>query len=127
MWSSYSRRGIASLLLLGALGTGCGFEGRNNDPFVREGPEVSMKDVVSGTTVHLHLVVTDEDGDEITYKWAQSPSEPAGWFTNLAISEPDWVAPEVTEPTSFLLQVNIRDGEGSWLVSWTTIQVRPRQ
>lgn len=127
MWSSCSRWGIASLLLLGALGTGCGFGGMNNDPFVSEGPEVSMKDVMSGTEVHMHLVVTDEDGDEITYKWGQSPPEPAGWYSNIAVPEPDWVAPDVTEPTNFQLQVNIRDDEGSWLVSWTTILVHPRQ
>jgi hypothetical protein len=127
MWSSFSCRRVASLLLLGTLGTGCGFGAMNNDPLVKEGPEVSMKDVVSGTEVHVHMLVTDEDGDKITYKWGQSPPEPAGWYSNIAVPEPDWVAPDVAEPTSFQLQVNIRDSEGSWLVSWTTIQVHPRQ
>jgi hypothetical protein len=127
MWSSYSRWGVASLLLLGALGTGCGLGGRNNSPIVMEGPEVSMKDVASGTEVQMHLVVTDEDGDRLIYRWIQTPSEPAGSFSDTAVREPNWVAPEVTQPTSFLLKVSIQDGEGSSLLSWTTIQVHPRQ
>ncbi len=127
MGSSCSRWGIASLLLLGSLGTGCGLGGMNNSPIVEEGPEVSMKDVESGTEVHMHLVVTDEDGDKLIYRWIQTPLEPAGSFSDTSVREPDWIAPEVTQPTSFLLKVSIQDGEGSSLLSWTTIQVHPRQ
>ncbi len=127
MWSSCSRWGVASLLLLGALGTGCGLGWENNSPIVMEGPEVSMKSVTSGTEVHMHLVVTDEDGDQLKYRWIQTPEEPAGEFSDTAVREPNWIAPEVTAPTSFLLKVSILDGEGSALVSWTTIQVLPRQ
>jgi hypothetical protein len=101
--------------------------GDNNSPIVREGPEVSMKSVASGTEVHMHLVVTDEDGDLLKYRWIQAPEQPAGEFSDTAVREPNWIAPEVTAPTSFLLKVNIQDGAGSSLVSWTTIQVLPRQ
>ncbi|HYH97541.1 hypothetical protein [Hyalangium sp.] len=123
---SCSRWGVASLLLVGALGVGCGLGGPNNSPVVTEGPEVSLKNVASGTEVQMHLVVTDEDGDPLIYKWVQSPPEPAGTYSDTSVKEPSWIAPEVTEAKSFLLQVNIRDGEGSSLVSWTSIQVHPR-
>ncbi|MBN1203424.1 MAG: hypothetical protein JXB05_00685 [Myxococcaceae bacterium] len=104
---------------------GCG--GFNESPIVTEGPAVSLKDVESGTEVQMHLVVKDKDGDKITYKWIQTPEEPAGTFSSTAVAEPSWTAPEVTQATSFLLKVNILDGEGGALLSWTTIQVRPRQ
>jgi hypothetical protein len=99
----------------------------NNTPIVTEGPEVSMKDVASGTEVQMHLVVEDEDGDRLIYRWIQTPPEPAGSFSDTAVREPNWIAPEVTGPTSFLLKVSIQDGEGSSLLSWTTIQVHPRR
>jgi len=127
MSSFCSHWGVASLLLLGVLGTGCGLGAANNSPVVTEGPEVSLKDVVSGTEVQMHLVVKDEDGDELIYRWIQAPSEPAGLYSDTSVEEPSWVAPEVTEVKSFLLKVSIQDGEGSSLVSWTTIQVHPRQ
>lgn len=126
MKSFFSHRGGASLLLLGVLGTGCGFGPPNHNPIVSAGPAPSSKDVVSGTEVQMHLVVTDEDGDELRYRWIQSPSEPAGTYSNPEEGEPTWVAPEVTKVTSFLLKVNIRDGEGSSLSGSTTVQVHPR-
>jgi hypothetical protein len=125
MVSSCSRWSVASLLLLGTLVGGCGHF--NQSPIVTEGPEVSLKDVESGTQVQMHLVVKDSDGDVLTYKWIQTPEEPAGTFSDTGAAEPSWTAPEVTRPTSFLLKVNILDGEGGALLSWTTIQVRPRQ
>ena len=81
-----------------------------------------MKDVVSGTEVQTHLVVTDEDGDQLIYRWIQTPSQPEGSFSDTAGREPNWIAPEVTQPTSFLLKVSIQDGEGSSLVSWTGLE-----
>jgi hypothetical protein len=126
MASFCSRWGVPSLLLLGVLGSGCGFGAANNSPIVTEGPEASLKDVVSGTEVQMHLVVKDEDGDDLVYRWVQAPSEPAGTYSDTEVGEPTWIAPEVSEVKSFLLKVNIRDGEGSSLVSWTTVQVHPR-
>lgn len=126
MPSFCARWGIASLLL-GMLGTGCGFGPANNDPIVFEGPEASLKDVVSGTEVQMHLVVRDADGDPLAYRWVQSPSDPAGTYSDPLVGEPTWTAPEVTEVRSFLLKVNIRDGEGSSLIAQTTVQVHPRQ
>jgi hypothetical protein len=127
MSSFCSRWGVASLLLLGALGTGCGLGAGNKSPVVMAGPELSLKDVVSGTEVQVHLVVEDEDGDELIYRWLQAPSEPAGTYSDTTVKEPSWVAPEVSEVKSFLLKVSIQDGEGSSLLSWTTVQVHPRQ
>jgi hypothetical protein len=126
MSSFCSHWGVASLLL-GVLGTGCGFGPANNSPIVTEGPEVSLKDVVSGTEVQMHMVVQDEDGDDLTYRWVQSPSEPAGMYSDTSVEEPSWIAPEVTQVKSFLLKVSILDGEGSSLLATTTVQVHPRQ
>jgi hypothetical protein len=126
MLGSCSRWVVLSLWALG-LGTGCLFGGPNNIPVVTEGPLLSEKDVVSGTQVAVHLVVTDEDDDKLLYKWVQEPAEPAGVFSDTGVREPSWTAPEVTVATSFLLKVNIQDGEGGALLSWTTIQVRPRR
>ena len=127
MSSFCSRWGVASLLLLGVLGTGCGLGPANNSPIVREGPEPSLKDVVAGTEVQMHLVVTDEDGDELIYRWIQTPMVPEGIYSDPTVKEPSWIAPEVSAVKSFLLKVSIQDGEGSSLVTWTTIQVHPRQ
>jgi hypothetical protein len=102
--------------------------GLNHSPVVTEGPSLSENDVESGTEVVVHLVVTDEDeDDEMLYKWVQNPPEPAGTFSDPSVREPSWTAPEVTEPRSFLLRVNIQDGSGGALVSSVTVQVRPRQ
>jgi hypothetical protein len=114
-------------LLLGMLGTGCGLGGLNNTPVVTEGPELSLKDVTPGTEVQTHLVVTDEDGDTLHYQWLQTPEEPAGTFSDTFAQEPSWVAPEVTQSTTFTLKVRIRDGGRGLLVGLTTIQVHPRQ
>ena len=95
MSSFCSHWGVASLAL-GVLGAGCGFGPANNSPIVTEGPEVSLKDVVSGTEVQMHLVVEDEDGDDLAYRWIQAPSEPAGRYSDPSVEEPTWIAPEVT-------------------------------
>jgi hypothetical protein len=126
MLTSCSRWVVLSLWALG-LGTGCLIGGVNNSPVVTEGPSLSQKDVLSGTEVAVHLVVTDEDEDEITYRWVQMPEEPAGTFSDTRAREPTWTAPEVTAVTSFLLKVNILDGNGGALLSSTTVQVRPRR
>ncbi len=122
MVSFCSRWAVMSLLLLG---TGCG--GLNKSPVVTEGPEVSSNDVVAGTEVRMHLVVTDQDGDPLSYKWLQEPGDPAGSFSDISVQEPSWVAPDVTSPQSFLLKVIIMDPERATLLGTTTVQVRPRQ
>ena len=125
MVSFGSRCRVVSLLLLGALGTGCG--GFNKSPVVQEGPVVSQKDVASGTEVQMHLVVTDADGDPLSFKWLQTPEEPGGEFSDLTVPEPSWVAPEVTAPKQFTLEVIIMDPDRATLLSFTSIQVHPRR
>ena len=121
MVSFYSRFCVVSLLLLG---TGCG-TGFNKSPVVKEGPTVSSGEVVSGTEVRMHLVVTEPDGDPLTYKWVQSPVKPAGAFSDETISEPSWVAPTVPTDQIFTLQVVIMDPERVTLLGLTSIIVHP--
>jgi hypothetical protein len=123
MVSSCSRWAVMSLWL-GVLGVGC--TGFNKSPVVREGPTVSSSEVVSGAEVRTHLVVTDEEGDALTYQWLQAPEEPSGAFSDTSAPEPSWTAPVVTATQSFQLKVIIMDAAGGTLVSWTSIQVKPR-
>jgi hypothetical protein len=126
MMSLGSRCRVVSLLLLGALGAGCG-TGFNKSPVVQEGPVASEKDVASGTEVQMHLVVTDADGDPLSFKWLQTPEEPGGSFSDITVAEPSWVAPEVTAPQRFTLEVIIMDPDRATLLSFTSIQVHPRK
>jgi hypothetical protein len=125
MLSSGLRWGVKSLGL-GLLVAGCGLGDIGTTPVVTLGPRVSPSEVVSGTEVQIMLQVTDKDGDTPLYRWSQMPTEPAGSFSDKHIREPIWTAPEVPEPTSFRLEVNIRDDHGNALQSWTSILVRPR-
>ncbi|WP_224249210.1 hypothetical protein [Hyalangium gracile] len=125
MKSSSSRWAVVALLVVAALGTGCG-TGFNNSPLVTEGPMVSSRDVASGDEVQMHLVVTDKDGDPLVYNWLQEPLAPAGSFSDVTVREPSWVAPEVSSPRTFVLKVTIKDPENATLISWTSILVHPR-
>jgi len=116
------RWGVVSLLLLGA---GCG-TGFNRSPEVQAGPAVSSSEVVSGDEVQMHLVVTDADGDPLTYKWLQDPPAPAGAFSDISVQEPRWVAPTVDAPQHFQLKVVIMDPERVTLVGMTSILVSPK-
>ena len=121
MKSFCSRWAVMSLLLLG---TGCGVS-FNKLPLVTEGPAVSENDIVSGTEVRMHLVVSDEDGDPLSYKWIQSPEAPAGAFSDISVKEPSWVAPPVTSVQTFVLQVVIMDPEHATVVGLTSVLVHP--
>jgi len=122
MMSFCSRWAVMSLLVLGA---GCGTS-FNKSPVVQEGPIVSSNEVVSGTEVRMHLVVTDEDGDPLSYKWLQEPADPAGAFSDITVQEPSWVAPQVTSSQSFLLKVVIMDPERATLLGLTSVLVHPQ-
>lgn len=121
MKSFCSRWAVMSVLLLG---TGCGVS-FNKLPVVTEGPVVSAHEVVSGTEVRMHLVVTDEDGDPLSYEWHQAPVDPAGAFSDTSVKEPSWVAPLVTSDQSFVLQVAITDPERAPVLGMTSILVHP--
>lgn len=122
MESFCSRWAVVSLLLLG---TGCGV-GFNKSPVVKEGPAVSEEEVVSGTEVRMHLVVTDEDGDPLSYQWVQEPANPAGAFSDISVKEPSWVAPPVSSDQNFVLKVVIMDPEHATLLGLTSILVHPQ-
>jgi uncharacterized protein (DUF58 family) len=126
MLSSGSRRGVAALLLLGALGTGCGVS-FNQPPKVTEGPVASEQNVESGAEVQMHLVVSDKEGEKLRFNWVQTPSAPAGEFSDASVQEPSWIAPEVTQLQTFQLSVVIKDAEQNTLQGFTSITVYPRR
>ncbi|WP_342378222.1 hypothetical protein NVS55_02605 [Myxococcus stipitatus] len=100
------------------LASACGGE-PNHPPRVTNGPTPSPKTVAPGGVVEIVFEVKDQDGDPIVYNWVQVPAEPAGHFSDPHTRAPTWTAPEVAEPTRFMLQVNAMDDEGGGLLGTT--------
>jgi hypothetical protein len=107
MARSYS--GIFTALALAGLGLACA---ANNPPEVTEGPRPEPRVVAPGGEVQFVLKVTDLDGDDMKYTWTQTPSEPAGRFSDVHASNPTWTAPNVSETTQFTIQVTVNDSGG---------------
>lgn len=125
MSRSSSRAVLSGLLLWATLGVGCSGE-RNLGPEGVRGPDAKVSEANPGQAVELLAEVVDPEGDPLTYKWTQSPVEPAGTFSDPTIPEPTWTAPQVTEPTTFRLTLRVEELNGSVLVGHTNVTVRPR-
>jgi hypothetical protein len=124
------RRSPLSLVVLLFMGLGivaCGDDpAPSNNPPALTGPFTETPDVTSGTQVALSLEATDADGDSLTYEWVQTPTTPAGTFSDPATPSPTWTAPQVTAATSFQLGVAVSDGKSGTIRRTVTILVRPR-
>jgi hypothetical protein len=114
MFRSFS--GIFVTLALGAFGSGCRV---NNPPEVTVGPRPSSLTADPGQVLTLQLEVADPDGDEMTYEWAQVPTEPAGRFSDIHARNPTWTAPDVSETSLFNITVTVQDGEGAGVLGTT--------
>jgi hypothetical protein len=90
------------------------------------GPDVTVKEANPGQVIPLVAEVTDPEGDPLTYRWTQSPAEPAGTFSDPTIPEPTWTAPQVTAPTTFRLTLRVEELNGSVLEGHDNVTVRPR-
>lgn len=118
---------VAALLFVGLGSVACGDEtAPSNRPPILNGPFVQTPDVTSGTPVELSLEATDADGDTLTYEWVQTPTTPAGTFSDPSLPNPTWTAPQVTAATSFQLGVAVSDGKASTIRRSVTILVRPQ-
>ncbi len=114
--------GLASLMLVGWLGIGCGSQ--ESSPPVEPPPPANQPPVLSGNPgasssgatdsghVQLSVSVTDPDNDPLTFSWTQEPASPAGSFSSDSIANPVWTAPSVMENTPFTLRVTVSDGKG---------------
>jgi hypothetical protein len=124
--SRSSRRTVLSgLLLWAALGMGCGGD-RNLAPQGVRGPRAAVSEAIPGQVVQLEAEVVDREGDPLTYKWTQTPPEPAGTFSDASQSSPTWTAPEVSAATSFRLKLRVEDDDDNVLEGTTNVLVRPR-
>ena len=108
--------GVVVALALGAPGLGCLV---NNPPQVTVGPRPNSLVVEPGGELTMQLEVTDPDGDEMTFDWAQIPAEPAGHFSDVHARNPTWTAPQVTETTVYTLTVTVTDKEGGGVIGST--------
>ncbi|QRN94900.1 hypothetical protein JRI60_38225 [Archangium violaceum] len=65
-----------------------------------------------GASTTLAVTASDPDGDTLTYAWTQTPSTPAGKFSDSTAASPTWTAPALTSDQTFTLQVIVSDGKG---------------
>lgn len=74
-------------------------------------PDSASRVVVMGQPTKLHARASDQDGDALSYSWAQtSPASPQGAFSSTTSEAPTWTAPTVGATTLFTLSVTVSDG-----------------
>jgi hypothetical protein len=123
------------LLALGLGAAGC--SGPNHQPVIHAGPRPLGSPYTpgglqfeEGTVIQLQLVATDEDNDEIFYRWSQHPTEPAGVFSDMNIATPTWTVPPPPEDPkqAIYLLVEVQDHNGGVLLGQSPdIYVLPKQ
>ena len=83
----------------------------DNPPTVQAGGDQTVGE---GDTVTLSGAATDPNDDDITYTWSQtSPDSPLIAFANASAPSTTFVAPAVTEDTTFTLTLTAHDGTQS--------------
>ncbi|WP_238539920.1 hypothetical protein [Corallococcus macrosporus] len=112
MSHSYSKV-FGALALLG-LAVSCR---ANSPPMVSTGPRPSPQVVSAGGEVSFVFEVEDPDGDAMSFEWRQMPEQPAGRFSDPAARNPTWVAPDVSDTTTFAIMVIVEDSEGDAIVA----------
>jgi len=97
----------------------------NRAPTISQAAQANPTSVTGSVPVQLSVSATDPDGDTLTYTWAQTPTSPAGSFTNTSVANPSWTAPVVSSTTVFTLRVSISDGRGGSVQSQVNVSVAP--
>jgi hypothetical protein len=110
---------IMPVVVMGLLGCGGGGGGGSTPPppASNHAPVVTAaavgSSVVMGQSLGLSTQATDQDGDAMTYSWAQvAPASPQGTFSSTTSASPTWTAPTVGAVTAFDLTVTVSDGHG---------------
>jgi hypothetical protein len=88
-------------------------------------PTASPTNVTGAAPVQLSVTATDPDGDPLTYAWTQTPSSPAGSFSNPSVSNPTWTSPVVASNTTFTLRVTVTDGREGTASGQVNVAVAP--
>jgi hypothetical protein len=113
---------------------GCGGGGKNNNPIPPSPPNnggggnnivsinVFPREVNSGNIVSLEVII--QNGNPINIEWAQSPNQPTGQFLQLDSRKWLWIAPNVSNTTTFTLTATVTFTTITRQVS-TTITVLP--
>ncbi|WP_147442829.1 MULTISPECIES: hypothetical protein [Corallococcus] len=132
---SRSRSFMFVLLALGLGAAGC--SGPNHQPVIHAGPRPLGSPYTpgglkfeEGTVIQLQLEATDEDNDEIFYRWSQQPAQPAGVFSDPNIATPTWTVPPPPEDPNqpIFLLVEVQDHNGGVLLGQSPdIYVLPKQ
>ncbi|HVG58671.1 MAG TPA: tandem-95 repeat protein [Hyalangium sp.] len=97
---------------------------QNNSPMLVSGPSTSASTINSQQSVNLTVTASDADGDTLSYSWGQTPTSPAGVFSNATAANPSWTAPTVTTETTFQLRVTVSDGQGGVATGTVSVTVR---
>ncbi len=91
----------------------------NQPPVAQVGPDQL---VTVNQTVVLQGSGSDPDGDTVTYSWSQV-SGPQVSLTNANQATASFVAPSVTENTTLVFRLTVRDGKGGIATKDTTVTV----
>jgi hypothetical protein len=95
----------------------------NTAPVLTAGPTASPTTIGSQQSVNLTVTASDADGDPLSYAWTQTPTSPAGTFTNTTVANPSWTAPKVTVNTAFTFRVTVSDGKGGTATGSISVNV----
>ena len=95
----------------------------NTAPVLTAGPTASPTTIGSQQSVNLTVTASDADGDPLSYAWTQTPTSPAGTFTNTTVANPSWTAPKVTVDTAFTFRVTVSDGKGGSATGTISVNV----
>jgi hypothetical protein len=94
----------------------------NRPPASAAGPPQTVR---SGDTVTLAATASDPDGEQLTVRWTQL-SGPEVTLPNIAALDATFVAPDVSQPTEVVLELNVRDARAPAPPSPLTVLVTPR-
>jgi len=81
--------------------------------------------LVAGTTGDFSITASDDDGDTLTYTWAQEAPTTQGTWVGGATSgtSAQWYSPPVGTQTSFTLKVSVTDGRNAPVVRMVRVPV----
>jgi len=94
---------------------------------VLDGPWGDPNPVACGGQVQCSLTAEDSHGHDLTCQWSAEDAQgnPAGEFDDATKQEPVWMAPAVTEATTYTLTVTVTCSEGAQASGSFEVEVQP--